>query len=112
MDISRLAQRMSEILGHPFISAKILDRGAYATVYQLIEPVSASASSSEGASQRPATLVRISSRPVYHDVAIGEERDKIRVYVATVNAIQGECILMICDPHIDSLGCQHRRRNR
>lgn len=83
VDAVRLAKRMSEILNRPFIAARLVDRGGYATVYQLIE------SQESSKSGQPAIVIRVSSRPVYHDVAIDEERQKIKTYVATLSAIHG-----------------------
>lgn len=93
VDTVLLARRMSKILDRRFVSARIVDRGAYASVYQLIEHSSASSPSTTAASdtisgaRRSAVIVRISSRPVYNDVAIDEERKKIRVYVGTLTLI-------------------------
>ena len=89
VDAVRLAERMSDILDRQFIAARIVDRGAYATVYQLMEESSSSKSTG------PGLVVRVSTRPVYHDVAIDEERQKIKTYVATLNVIHGKSVLMI-----------------
>ena len=94
----RLAERMSKILDRQFIAARIVDRGAYATVYQLIEE------SSSSKSARPDLVVRVSTRPVYHDVAIDEERQKIKTYVATLNVIHGKSVLMILIHILTRLG--------
>ena len=96
VDTVHLASRMTEILGRLFVSARIVDRGAYASVYQLIEHSSGLSSSTTAASdaissaRRSAVIVRVSSRPVYNDVAIDEERRKIRIYVGTLTLIHGE----------------------
>ncbi|PVG01420.1 hypothetical protein CPB86DRAFT_823681 [Serendipita vermifera] len=84
VDTILLAKRMTEILGRPFTSARMLDRGAYAAVYHLIEPVSSSSAHGLGP-----VVVRVSSRPAYNDVAIDQERQKILHFVGTLNYIQG-----------------------
>jgi hypothetical protein len=88
MDTVLLAKRMTEILGRPFTSARMLDRGAYAAVYQLIEPISSSSAHGLGP-----VVVRVSSRPAYNDVAIDQERQKILHFVGTLNYIQGEIFI-------------------
>lgn len=100
VDTVQLAERMSELLDRPFIGARIVDRGAYAAVYQLME----GGCSSKSARPEPAVVVRVSSRPVYHDVAIDEERQKIRTYVATLNVIHGKSVLMILIHILTRLG--------
>jgi hypothetical protein len=84
-----LAKRMTEILDRPFTSAKIIDRGTYATVYQLIDASNSSASSSSLRRGIQPVVVRISSRPVYNDVAIDQEKQKILTFVATLDEIKG-----------------------
>jgi hypothetical protein len=86
VDPQQLAQRMSEILNRSFMTAKMIDRGAYACVYQLIDEHACSKI------EQSAIVVRVSCRPVYHDVAIDEERQKIKTYVATLNVIHGEFV--------------------
>ncbi|KAG8831931.1 hypothetical protein FRC17_002336 [Serendipita sp. 399] len=92
VDAVLLAQHLSRVLSREFVSARMVDRGSYATVYQLIEAPSPSASTSTASSSQkgslPAVIVRVSSRPVYNDVAIDEERLKIRTFVATLNLIR------------------------
>ncbi|KAG8756786.1 hypothetical protein FRC14_002656 [Serendipita sp. 396] len=91
VDVVQLAQHLSRILSRAFVSARMIDRGSYATVYQLIDaPLSSASTSTDTGSQKrnlPAVIVRVSSRPVYNDVAIDEERLKIRTFVATMNLI-------------------------
>ena len=84
MDTVQLAKKMTQVLERPFIDAKIVDRGAYASVYQLIDNYSAISTTSNAP---PPVLIRVSSRPVYNDVAIDQERHKITTFVATLNLI-------------------------
>ena len=98
VDTVQLAQRMTHVLRRPFIDARIVDRGAYASVYQLIEGFSAILAPSP---PPPPVVIRISSRPAYNDVAIDQERQKIAIYVATLNFIRCAYrfslqILLIC----------------
>lgn len=84
MDTVLLAQKMTQVLRRPFSDARIVDRGAYASVYQLIDDISAKFPPSRALTP---VLIRVSSRPVYNDVAIDQERQKITTYVATLNLI-------------------------
>ena len=86
MDTVLLAQRMTQVLHRPFIDARIVDRGAYASVYQLVEDISTILAPSRAPTP---VIIRVSSRPVYNDVAIDQERQKIITYVATLNLIHG-----------------------
>jgi hypothetical protein len=61
--------------------ARILDRGAFATVYTL--------SSTPFPHLHPPVVVRVSTRPVYNPTARAQEKDKIRGYVAVVLLIHG-----------------------
>lgn len=83
VDPIRLAAVMGTTLSRNFVSAKVLDRGAYAAVYHLIESPSTSSKHSQP------VVVRVSCRPAYNDVALQQERQKILGFVATLDSING-----------------------
>jgi heat shock protein HspQ len=95
---------MTQILRRPFTDARIVDRGAYASVYQLIDDIYAKFPPSRALTP---VLIRVSTRPVYNDVAIDQERQKITTYVATLNLIHGMYHFSVRIISISSLLTQH-----
>lgn len=98
VDSVQLAEKMTQVLQRPFIDARIVDRGAYASVYQLIDDFSTLLGTSNAL---PPVLIRVSSRPVYNDVAIDQERHKITTFVATLNLIHGQYLCTDYQDHHD-----------
>ena len=73
----------------PLAKARILDRGAFATLYLLSAPLPRVSKS---------VVVRVSTRPVYNTVARKQEKEKIRGYVGILLLIHGTSLILAHTP--------------